>query len=175
MNKRIKKKKAKAKVSFKPMSSEALLRKQLTTLEKQIKAANSLKNPTKIKGKTDRTAQRKAAQAIKRETKRQYSAAMKTHYLQSIRTPFQYEGKLTDNTGYYAAIKKYNEYIDRGLIKSMSSLDKYETADAFMNILSEREQSDVMRIANEKAEQIMAREREEAATFAQRITEKYGF
>lgn len=54
MNKRIKKKKTKAKVSFKTMSSEALLRKQLTALEKQIKAANSLKNPTKIKAKIEK-------------------------------------------------------------------------------------------------------------------------
>lgn len=54
MNKRIKKKKAKAKVSFKTMSSEALLRKQLTALERQIKAANSLKNPTKIKVKIEK-------------------------------------------------------------------------------------------------------------------------
>ena len=54
MNKRIKKKKTKAKVSFKTMSGEALLRKQLTALEKQIKAANSLKNPTKIKVKIEK-------------------------------------------------------------------------------------------------------------------------
>lgn len=125
--------------------------------------------------RTDRTAQRKEAQAIKRTTKRQRSAAMRARYLQVVKTPFQYEGKLKDNAGYYAAIKKYKENINRGLIKPMSTLDKYEAADAFMNTLSEREQSDVMRVANEKAEQIMAREREEAATFAQRITERYSF
>lgn len=125
--------------------------------------------------RTDRTAQRKEAQAIKRTTKRQRSAAMRARYLQAVKTPFQYEGKLKDNAGYYAAIKKYKENINRGLIKPMSTLDKYEAADAFMNTLSEREQSDVMRVANEKAEQIMAREREEAATFAQRITERYSF
>lgn len=125
--------------------------------------------------RTNRTAQRKESQAIKRETKRQRSAAMRTRYLQAVKTPFQYEGRLTNNADYYAAIKKYKENIDRGLIKPVSSLDKYEAADAFMNTLSEREQSDIMRVANEKAEQIMAREREEAATFAQRITERYSF
>lgn len=125
--------------------------------------------------RTNRTAQRKESQAIKRETKRQRSAAMRTRYLQSVKTPFQYEGKLTNNADYYAAIKKYKENIEKGLIKPVSSLDKYEAADAFMNTLSEREQSDIMRVANEKAEQIMAREREEAATFAQRITERYSF
>lgn len=125
--------------------------------------------------RTDRTAQRREAQAAKRESKRQHSAAMRTRYLQAIKTPFQYEGKLKDNAGYYAAIKKYKENIERGLIKPMSTLDKYEAADAFMNTLSEREQSDVMRVANEKAEQIMAREMEEAAAFSQRITERYSF
>ena len=125
--------------------------------------------------RTNRTAQRREAQAIKRETKRQRAAAMRTRYLQAVKTPFQYEGRLTNNADYYAAIKKYKENIERGLIKPTSSLDKYEAADAFMNTLSEREQSDIMRIANEKAEQIMAREREEAATFAQRITERYSF
>ena len=99
----------------------------------------------------------------------------KARLLESLRTPFQYEGKLTDNASYYAAIKKYKDNISRGLIKPLSTLDKYEAADAFMNTLSKREQSDVMRVANEKAEQIMAREREEAATFAQRITERYSF
>lgn len=127
------------------------------------------------KRRTNRTAQRKQSQAIKRETKRQHSAAMRTRYLQSVRTPFQYEGKLSDNSGYYAAIKKYKENISKGLIKPLSTLDKYEAADAFMNTLSEREQSDIMRVANEKAEQIMAREREEAAAFAQQITERYSF
>lgn len=56
--------------------------------------------------RTNRTAQRREAQAIKRETKRQRSVAMRTRYLQSIKTPFQYEGKLSDNSGYYAATKK---------------------------------------------------------------------
>ena len=125
--------------------------------------------------RTHRTAQRREAQAIKRETKRQRSAAMRARYLQSVKTPFQYEGKLSDNSSYYAAIKKYKENINRGLIKPMSTLDKYEAADAFMNTLSEREQSDILRVANEKAEQIMAREREEAAAFAQQITERYSF
>lgn len=125
--------------------------------------------------RTNRTAQRREAQAVKRETKRQRSAAMRTRYLQAIKTPFQYEGKLKDNAGYYAAIKKYKENIERGLIKPMSTLDKYEAADAFMNTLSEREQSDIMRVANEKAEQIMAREMEEAAAFSQRISERYSF
>lgn len=125
--------------------------------------------------RTDRTAQRKKSQAIKREIKNQEIAASRSRYLESVRTPFQYEGRLTNNAGYYAAIKKYKENISRGLIRPMSTLDKYEAADAFMNTLSEREQSDVMRIANEKAEQIMAREREEAATFTQRITERYSF
>jgi len=32
-----------------------------------------------------------------------------------------------------------------------------------------------MKVANEKAEEIMEREREEAATFTQRITERYSF
>lgn len=127
------------------------------------------------KRRTNRTAQRKQSQAVRREAKKQRSAAMRTRYLQTVKTPFQYEGKLKDNAGYYAAIKKYKENIERGLIKPISTLDKYEAADAFMNTLSEREQSDVMRIANEKAEQIMAREREEAATFTQRITERYSF
>lgn len=125
--------------------------------------------------RTDRTAQRKEAQAIRREAKRQRSAAMRTRYLQAVKTPFQYEGKLKDNAGYYAAIKKYKENIERGLIKPMSTLDKYEAADAFMNTLSEREQSDVMRVANEKAEQIMAREMEEAAAFSQKISQRYSF
>lgn len=127
------------------------------------------------KRRTNRTAQRRESQAIKRETKRQRFATMRSHYLETIRTPFQYEGKLTNNAGYYAAIKKYKENISRGLIKPMSTLDKYEAADAFMNTLSEREQSDVMRIANEKAEQIRIKEEAEAATFAQKITQRYSF
>ena len=172
MNKRIKKKRAKAKVSFKPMSSKALLRKQLTALEKKIKAANSLKNPSKIKGKAGRTAQRKAAQAIKRETKRQYSAAMRTHYLQSIRTPEQYQGKLQERGDYYVAIKKYNEYLNKGLIRESSILDKYETADAFVTTLSKGEMDSLLAegaIKERHIQQTLAKKAEELERFAKMI------
>lgn len=151
---------------------------ELETLNIEIDdIENEIKKAKKIlkKKRAERAAQRKEFQAIQREIKKQREAAMRSRYLQAIRTPYQYEGKLSDNASYYAAIKKYKENINRGLIKPMSTLDKYEAADAFMNTLSEREQSDVMRVANEKAEQIMAREREEAATFTQRITERYSF
>lgn len=127
------------------------------------------------KQRTNRSAQRKAMQAIKRETKKQHLIAERTHYLESIRTPFQYEGTLKNNADYYAAIKKYKDYVNRGLIKTVSSLDKYEAADAFMDTLSERERFEVMKIGNEKAAQMLAREAEEAATFAQRTFERYGF
>lgn len=102
-------------------------------------------------------------------------AAQRDLLLKSLRTPRMYEGKLENNADYYAAIKKYKENINKGLIKPLSTLDKYEAADAFMTSLSQREQSDIMRVANEKAEQIMEREREEAATFTKRITERYSF
>lgn len=102
-------------------------------------------------------------------------AAERELLLKSLRTPHMYEGKLEKNADYYAAIKKYKENINKGLIKPLSTLDKYEAADAFMSTLSQREQSEIMKVANEKAEEIMEREREEAATFTQRITERYSF
>lgn len=126
-----------------------------------------------------RIAKKKAKNILKQTTPfisaKEMKAISKARLLESLRTPHMYEGKLEKNADYYAAIKKYKENINKGLIKPMSTLDKYEAADAFMNTLSQREQSEIMKVANEKAEEIMEREREEAATFTQRITERYSF
>ncbi len=133
MNKRIKKKKAKAKVSFKPMSSEALLRKQLTALEKQIKAANSLKNPTKIKAKIER---REKTVNVKRN-----------RYLQPVRKPLQYnEHSQKEEVG--ALIAKYHDYIDRGIIKPRSFVDNYDQASWMSSIISEPEMKKVLKQAD---------------------------
>ena len=141
MNKRIKKKKAKAKVSFKPMSSEALLRKQLAALEKQIKVANSLKNPTKIKGKTDRTAQRKAVQAIKNNIIKK----AKERYEREHQNTTMIREKLSRGEMNYAIRFLYNKGIIKGAFEYYEDfLEQHQndwTQDDVEQLLNEYEES----------------------------------
>lgn len=139
------------------MASKRQKKKQIKLKVQKAQKIRARKIDTKIGGRKERR------------------AAEKELLLRSLRTPHMYEGKLEDNASYYAAIKKYKEYVDRGLIKPSSNLDKYDVADAFYSTLSTSEQMEVMQAGIEKAEEIMAREREEAATFAQRTFERYGF
>lgn len=105
--------------------------------------------------RTDRTAQRKEAQAIKRITKRQHSVALKTRYLQSIktdnlqpvRTSFQYdEHSQKEEVG--ALIAKYHDYVDRGIIKPRSFVDNYDQASWMSSILTEPEMKKVLKRAD---------------------------
>ena len=107
------------------------------------------------KKRTNRTAQRRESQAIKRIAKRQRSVALETHYLQSIkthdsqfiRTSFQYdEHSQKEEVG--ALIAKYHDYIDRGIIKPRSFIDNYDQASWMSSILTEPEMKKILKQAD---------------------------
>ena len=109
----------------------------------------------KKRKRTNRTAQRKASQAIKRDVKRQRSAVLKAHYLQSIKTnnlqpvritPQYDEHSQKEEVG--ALIAKYHDYIDRGIIKPRSFVDNYDQASWMSSILSEPEMKKVLKQAD---------------------------
>lgn len=107
-----------------------------------------------------RIAKKKAKNILKQEkpfiSAKEIKAASKTRLIESLRSPQMYEGKLKSNADYYAAIKKYHDYVNRGLIKESSILDNYASADAFYETLSKGEQMDVMMTAVEKAAKMEA-------------------
>ena len=104
---------------------------------------------------------KKKAKAILAQQKpvisaKEIKAISRARLIESLRGPQMYEGKLKHNADYYAAIKKYHDYVNRGLIKESSNLDKYNTADAFYETLSKGEQTDVMMVSIEKAAKLEA-------------------
>lgn len=107
------------------------------------------------KRRTNRTAQRKQSQATKRIAKRQRSVAMRTHYLQSIktnnlqpmRTSFQYD-EHSEKEEVGALIAKYHDYVDRGIIKPRSFIDNYDQASWMSSILTEPEMKKVLKKAD---------------------------
>lgn len=107
-----------------------------------------------------RIAKKKAKNLLKQDkpiiSAKEIKAIGKTRLMESLRSPQMYEGKLKNNADYYATIKKYHEYVNRGLIKESSILDNYESADAFYQTLSKEEQMDVMMTAVDKAAKMEA-------------------
>lgn len=99
-------------------------------------------------------------QRAKREEKRQQKRALRTasqiRASETLRAPRSRPMITPDtNADYYAVIKKYHDYIDRGLIKPSSNLDKYEAANEFLDTLDMRGRVDVMRTATEKADKLL--------------------
>lgn len=88
-----------------------------------------------------RIAKKKAKNILKQEkpmiSAKEIKALGKARLLDSLRTPEKYEGKLKEKGDYYTAIKKYHDYLNKGLIRESSILDKYESADAFVSTLSQ--------------------------------------
>lgn len=68
-----------------------------------------------------------------------------------------------DHATHYAAIKKYHDYVDRGIIKKQSSLDKYELADFMERIMTESEYEDYLNEANKKADELIAKSKARAS------------
>lgn len=96
----------------------------------------------------------------------------KARLLESLRIPEQYQGKLQERGDYYVAIKKYHEYLDKGLIRESSILDKYETADAFVTTLSKGEMDSLLAegaIKERHIQQTLAKKQEEFERFAKMI------
>lgn len=87
------------------------------------------------------------------ETRRERLARQKMELLPKLRQNVSTEGY---HNKQYAAIKKYKEYISKGLIKESSVLDKYEASESFLNTLSENELEDYMNEATKKGEELKA-------------------
>lgn len=90
-----------------------------------------------------RIAKKKAKAALKQIkpliSAKELKALSKRKVLDSLKVPEQYQGKLTTRGEYWSAIKKYHDYMNKGLIRESSILDKYENADAFTENLSQGE------------------------------------
>lgn len=96
----------------------------------------------------------------------------KARLLESLRIPEQYQGKLQERGDYYAAIKKYHDYLNKGLIRESSILDKYEAADAFVATLSKGEMDALLAegaIKERHIQQTLAKKAEEFERFARMI------
>lgn len=87
------------------------------------------------------------------ETRKQRLARQRAELLPKLRVQTSTEGY---HNKQYAAIKKYKEYVDKGLIKESSVLDKYEASESFLQTLSKKEFEDYMREANKKGEELKA-------------------
>lgn len=88
-------------------------------------------------------------------SKREQKILAKSKVLESLRTPEKWEGRLQNEGQYYQAIKKYKDYINKGLIRESSILDKYESAENFVSTLSEGEIKSLLKEGDTKNELIM--------------------
>lgn len=123
-----------------------------------------------------RIAKKKAKNILKQTepfiSAKEIKAISKAKLLESLRAPEQYQGKLQERGDYYAAIKKYHEYINKGLIRESSILDKYESADAFVGTLSRGEMDALLAegaIKERHIQQTLAKKAEEWEKFAKMI------
>lgn len=116
------------------------------------------------------------SQKAPRPSFKERKAEQRGKVLLALRDTPMYEGRLKDNADYYAAIKMYKEYVNKGYIKEEGSLSKYEAADKFMTTLSKKEELQFIMEANEKAAKMEADSRARAATMTpEAITARYGF
>ena len=101
------------------------------------------------RNRTNRTVQRKQAQTIKREAKRQRSAEMRVVYLQSLRTSSpKYYDEHSQKEEVGALIAKYKDYVSKGIIRPRSFVDNYEQASWMSSILTEPEMKKVLKHAD---------------------------
>lgn len=101
------------------------------------------------RNRTNRTVQRKAAQAAKRIFKRQQSMEMRAIYLQSLRTSSpKYYDEHSQKEEVGALIAKYKDYVSKGIIRPRSFVDNYEQASWMSSILTEPEMKKVLNQAD---------------------------
>lgn len=105
-----------------------------------------------------RIAKKKAKNILKQTepfiSAKEIKAIGKARLIESLRTPEKYEGKLKERGDYYAAIKKYHDYLNKGLIRESSILDKYESAEAFISTLSQGDMRKLLKEGERKEAQI---------------------
>lgn len=123
-----------------------------------------------------RIAKKKAKAILKQEkpfiSAKEIKAISRAKLIDSLRAPEQYQGKLQERGDYYAAIKKYHDYINKGFIRESSILDKYESADAFVKTLSRGEMDALLAegaIKERHIQQTLAKKAEEFEKFAKMI------
>lgn len=67
---------------------------------------------------------------------------------------------LPDSARAYTAIKKYNEYVDKGIIKEHSVLDKYQIQEFMEKIMSDEEYEDYIKESVKKGEDLLRKDEE---------------
>lgn len=68
--------------------------------------------------------------------------------------------QLVDSARSYVAIKKYHDYIDRGIIQEQSILDKYQIQDFMERIMNQEEYDDYITESIEKGEDLLRKDAE---------------
>lgn len=144
-----------------------------------------LKSKT-IKGKASKRKEELIRQILKiqKETQRIQAQTLAVQAAStSIKTSYKsYKGKHTekfleeeyDREEYGAIIKKYEEYIKRGLIRRQSALNKYEAADWFAdNYMSKEDMERAIAQADEWRAMSRAKSSAKAKAEAQRIAEAF--
>lgn len=156
------------------------------TMALSIERQNQLLKTKKIRGKASKRKQELIEQILKiqRETQRaQAKIEVIKASSESIKSSYKsYKGKHTekfleeeyDREEYGAIIKKYEEYIKRGLIKRQSALNKYEAADWFAdNYMSKEDMERAIAQADEWRAMSRAKSSAKAKAEAQRIAEAF--
>lgn len=67
-------------------------------------------------------------------------------------------GDSYNNAEHWAAIKRYNELVDLGIIPTGSVMDKYDAAEYLRNVLSENELNALIRAGERKEEVLWAKD-----------------
>ena len=70
------------------------------------------------------------------------------------------QSQLPDSAQSYIAIKKYYEYVDRGIIQEHSILDKYQIQDFMERIMSQEEYDDYIQESIAKGEDLLRKDAE---------------
>lgn len=68
--------------------------------------------------------------------------------------------QLPDSARSYVAIKKYHDYIDRGIIQEQSILDKYQIQDFMERIMNQEEYDDYITESVKKGEDLLRKDAE---------------
>lgn len=141
------------------MSAEALLKKSLKTFSEQIRVKSAreqrekfIKEQMTALEKKDRSKRRGANKNKWTETDLRKYAKLKQE--QALLHPhsgrkFRYNDLTSDTTEVGALIAKYNEYVDKGIIKPKSYLNNYEQASYMRNeVLTEQEMQSALNQAD---------------------------
>lgn len=68
--------------------------------------------------------------------------------------------QMPDSARAYTAIKKYHEYIDKGIIQEQSILDKYQIQDFMERIMDEEEYNEYIEESIQKGEDLLRKDAE---------------